>query len=204
VYPISFEAYYEAEGRNRLTTFFRSIVVLPWALVGVFWALAAGLLAIVAWFAILVTGRYPEGLYDFMVKEIRFMARVNAFGFLLTDRFPPFSGAPDDGYAVRLEAKPPKPEYSRVKVLLRLVLWIPVFLLAYVQGVIGGVCALIAWFAIVFTGRVPESIFNAIRSAVAYQARATAYILLLTEDYPPFEYDESLTSHAACSKAAPE
>ena len=92
---------------------------------------------------------------------------------------------------MRLDAAPPKPEYSRVKTGRRLILWIPVLLLAYVQGVIGGACALIAWFAIVFTGRVPESIFNAIRSAVAYEARATAYILLLTEDYPPFEYDEN-------------
>jgi Domain of unknown function (DUF4389) len=191
VYPISFEADYEAEGRNRLTTFFRFLVVIPWALAGLFWILAAGLLAVVSWFALLATGRYPQRLYDFNVKAVRFAARLYGLYYLLTDRFPPFGGNPDDAYPIRLEAEPPKAEYSRVKVLVRVIIAIPVLLLGYVQEVIGSVCALIAWFAIVFTGRMPEALFKAIRSAVAYQTRAAAYMLLLTEDFPPFDYDES-------------
>lgn len=191
MYPISFEADYEAGGRNRLTTLFRGFVVIPWAIVGLFWVLAAQLLAIAAWFAILVTGRYPRGMYDFNVRALRLMARVNGLYFLLTDRHPPFDGDPDDAYPIRLAAAPPKPEYSRLKVGLRLILCIPVVLLAYVHGVIGGVCAVVAWFAILFTGRLAEGLFRPIRAAVAYQTRAAAYLLLLTEDYPPFDYEDT-------------
>jgi hypothetical protein len=189
VYPISFEADYEAEGRNRLTTLFRGFVVIPWVIVGFFWVLAAQLLAIAAWFAILVTGRYPQGMYDFNVRALRLMARVNGLYFLLTDRYPSFDGDPDDSYPIRLSAAPPKPEYSRLKVGLRLIFCIPVVLLAYVHAVIGGACAVVGWLAIVFTGRLPEGLFRPIRAAVAYQTRAAAYLLLLTEDYPPFDYD---------------
>jgi hypothetical protein len=191
VYPIAFEADHEAEGRNRVTVLLRLIVILPWAVAGFFWVLGAGVLAIGAWLAIVVTGRHPRGIYEFNVRAVRFVARLYGFYYLLTDRLPPFDGSPDDAYPVRLEAAPPKEEYSRLKAGLRLVLAIPVLLLGYVQEVIGSVCAFIAWFAIVFTGRLPEGLHRAIRSAVAYQSRALAYMLLLTEDYPPFDHEAS-------------
>ena len=188
MYPIAFEADHEAEGRNRLTTFIRFLVVIPWQLVSIFWLLGAEVLALCAWFAIVFTGRYPHGMYDFNVRALRFVARVDGLAFLLTDRLPRFGGDPDDAYPIRLAADPPKPEYDRVKTGLRLILAIPVLLLGYVQGVILGACALVSWFEIVFTGRLPEGLFGPIRAAVAYQIRAGAYFLLLTEDYPPFGY----------------
>ena len=189
MYPIAFEADHEAEGRNQLTTFFRLIVVIPWQVVSLFWMLGAAVLAFCAWFAIVFTGRYPQGMYDFNVRALRFVARVDGLAFLLTDRLPPFGGDPDDAYPIRLAAAPPKPEYSRLKTGLRLIVGIPVFLLSYVQGVIGGACAVVAWFAILFTGRLPESLHRGIRGAVAYEIKAGAYLLLLTEDYPPFDYE---------------
>jgi hypothetical protein len=64
-------------------------------------------------------------------------------------------------------------------------------LLAIVQAIIVSVCALIAWFAILFTGKLPVGLFNPIRSGLAYLTRATGYFLLLTEDWPPFSYEES-------------
>jgi len=64
-------------------------------------------------------------------------------------------------------------------------------LLGIVQAIILSVCALIAWFAILFTGKLPEGLFNPIRSASAYLARAGGYFLLLTEDWPPFSYEET-------------
>jgi hypothetical protein len=128
-------------------------------------------------------------MYDFDVRALRLLARVNGLFYLLTDRLPSFDGDPDDDYPIRLFAQPPKAEYSRLKVAVRPVVAIPVILLAYVHGVIGGACATVGWFAILFTGRLPESLFRPIRAAVAYQTRAAAYLLLLTEDYPPFDYE---------------
>ena len=189
MYPIAFEADPEIEGRNRLTTLLRGIVVIPWAVVSLFWLLAAQILAVAAWFAILVTGRYPQGMYEFNVRALRMIARVNAFYYLLTDRFPSFGGDPDTAYPVRLEAAPPKQTYDRVRTGLRLIVGIPVILLAYVHAVIGSVCSFLGWFAIVFAGQLPEGLWRPIRSAVAFQARAIAYFLLLTEDYPPFDVE---------------
>ena len=64
-------------------------------------------------------------------------------------------------------------------------------LLAIVQSIILYVCAIIAWFAILFTGKLPEGLFNPMRSALAYLTRGIGYFLLLTEDYPPFSYEET-------------
>jgi Domain of unknown function (DUF4389) len=191
MYPISYALDYEGEDRNRLTTFFRYFVVIPWAIVAALWFIVAEIFAFIAWFAIVFTGRYPEGLYNFNAKALRLAARVNGFYVLATDEYPPFNGDPDDSYPVRVGIAEPKPEYSRMKTLFRLIVGIPVFLLSWVQGIIAGVISIIAWFAILFTGRFPEGMFEALRSALAYQTRATAYILLMTEDYPPFSYDEA-------------
>jgi Domain of unknown function (DUF4389) len=189
VYPIAFEADPEIERRNRLTTLLRGIVVIPWAVVSFFWLLGAQILAVAAWFAILITGRYPPAMYEFNARAVRMLARVNGFCYLLTDRFPSFDGDPDPAYPVRVETAPPKHGYDRVKTGLRLIIGIPVILLGYVQAVIGSVCSLLGWFAILFAGRFPEGLYRATRAAVAYQTRAVAYFLLLTEDYPPFDLE---------------
>jgi hypothetical protein len=191
MYPISYALDYEGEDRNRLTTFFRILVAIPWLIVASLWALVAEIFAFIAWFAIVFTKRYPEGLYNFNAKALRMISRANGFYYLATDDYPPFNGDPDDAYPVRVGVDEPKPEYSRLKTLFRLIVGIPVFLLSWVQGIIAGVISIIVWFAILFTGRFPEGMFEALRSALAYQARAGAYILLMTEDYPPFSYDEA-------------
>jgi hypothetical protein len=191
MYPISYALDYEGEDRNRLTTFFRYFVVIPWAIVAALWTIVAEIFAIFAWFAIVFTGRYPEGLYSFNARALRMFSRVHGFYLLATDEYPPFNGDPDDTYPLRVGVADPKPEYSRAKTFFRIILAIPVYLLSLVQGIIGTVIAIIAWFAILFTGRFPEGMYEPLRSALAYQARAASYFLLMTEDYPPFSYDEA-------------
>ena len=203
MYPIAYAADYEGEGRNRLTTFFRGIVVIPWAIVGAIFIFIAEIAAFLAWFALVFTGRYPEGLYNWNGKALRMVTRVNGLYYLLTDQYPPFNGDPDDSYPIRVGVAPPKPEYSRMKALFRIIVGIPVYLLALVQGIIAGVVGIIAWFSILFTGRLPDGLYNPLRSALAYQTRATAYFLLMTEDYPPFSYDEAVEQPALASAQAP-
>jgi hypothetical protein len=190
MYPISYEVDPALEGRNRLTTFFRYIVAIPWLIVAYVYGIVAEIAALIAWFAIVFTGKYPEGLYNFNAGYLRMISRVNAFEYLLTDEWPPFGGDEAPDYSVRIGVAPALGEYNRVKTLLRLIIGIPVMLLAIVQGVILAVCALIAWFAILFTGKLPDGLFNPMRSAGAYLTRTTAYFLLITEDYPPFSYEE--------------
>jgi hypothetical protein len=69
-------------------------------------------------------------------------------------------------------------------------------LLAIVQAIILYVVAIIAWFAILFTGKLGDGLFNPMRSAMAYLVRTTGYFLLITEDWPPFSYDEGGTAPA--------
>jgi hypothetical protein len=101
-YPVSFEVDYE-EQRNRLTTFFRLILAIPVAIVLWLYGIVALVAVVVAWFAIVITGRYPEGLYAFVAGYVRFLTRVTAYTALLCDPYPPFSGAPDASYPVRMD-----------------------------------------------------------------------------------------------------
>jgi hypothetical protein len=191
MYPVSYAADYAAEGRNRLTTFFRSIVAIPWLIVAYLYGIAASIVVVLAWFAMVFTGRYPEQLYDFNAGYLRMINRVNGFHYLLTDEYPPFGGEESPGYPIRIGVPPPLDRYSRAKALFRYIVGIPVMILALVQGLILGVVTLIAWFAILFTGKHPEGLFKPARSASAYLTRATAYFLLITEDWPPFSLEDA-------------
>ena len=91
--------------------------------------------------------------------------RVNGFHYLLTDEYPPFGGADAPDYPIRIGVPPPLDEYSRMKALFRLIVGIPVMILAWVQSLILLVVTVIAWFAILFTGKHPEGLFNPARSA---------------------------------------
>jgi hypothetical protein len=190
MYPISYQADAVLEGRNRLTSFFRYIVSIPWLIVAAIYGFVAQIAAVIAWFAIVFTGRYPEGIYNFNAGYLRMYSRVYSFEHLMNDEWPPFGGDEAPDYPVRIGVPPPLAQYDRLKTGFRFILAIPVILLAVVQGVILYVCAIIAWFAILFTGKLPEGLFNPMRSALAYTTRAGGYLLLITEDWPPFSYEE--------------
>jgi hypothetical protein len=197
MYPVSFDADPALEGRNRLTTFFRYIVAIPWLIVASIYGFVAEIAAVIAWFAIVFTGKYPQGIYDFNAGYLRMISRVNGFEYLLTDGWPPFGGDEAPDYPIRVGVPPALDEYDRLKTGLRLIIGIPVYLLAIVQAIILGVCSIIAWFVILFTGKLPDGLFNPMRSALAYLTRAAAYFLLITEDYPPFSYEEGGVAPAA-------
>lgn len=193
MYPVSFEADPVLDGRNRLTTFFRGIVAIPWQIVQYLYSIGAMFAVLIAWFAIAFTGRYPEGLYNFNAGFLRMSTRVNGFYYLLNDDYPPFGGEEAPEYSIRIGVPPPLDKYSRAKTIFRMIVGIPVYLLAIVQSVILFVCAIVAWFSILFTGKVSEGIFDPMRSANAYLARAGAYFMLMTEDWPPFSLEEGGT-----------
>ncbi|MEA2252374.1 MAG: hypothetical protein QOI62_1218 [Solirubrobacteraceae bacterium] len=184
-HPVTFEADY-AERRSRLTTFFRWILAIPHLIFMYVYALAAGVVAIVAWFALLFTGRWPRGMYDFVAGYLRYSTYVNGYLWLVTDEYPPFSGDPGASYPVRLDIAPPQERYSRLRVLFRIVLAIPVMIIVYAMQIVAQVGALLAWFAIVLLGRQPKGLQDMIVLGLSYQQRAYAYLMLITEDWPPF------------------
>ena len=201
MYPVSFEADYEPE-QSRLKTFFRYIIAIPWLLLQYGYGIVAGLFAFIAWFAILFTGRYPQGLYDFVAGYVRYSAQAGSFLYLLTDQLPPW-GLNEENYPIRVDIAPPKPKYSRLKVFFRFIIGIPVMLMALVHFIILGVCVTLGWFAALFTGKMPEGLFNPIRNATAYLTRANAYFNYLTEDWPPFGFDEEASRVAISQTETP-
>jgi hypothetical protein len=188
-YPVTFEADY-VERRNRLTAFIRLILAIPLMIWLYVYALVAYVAIVIAWFAIVITGRYPQGLYDFVAGFVRFVARFTAYTVLLCDPYPPFGGSPDPAYPVRMEFEPLE-HYSRLKTLLRIILAIPILILRYVMGLLLEIGAIAAWVVIVITGKMPRGLFDLMVLAASYTVRSDAYLVLLTETYPPFQDEQT-------------
>ncbi len=185
-HPVTFQADY-VEKRSRLTTFFRLILAIPHAIVLWAYGIIAAIAVIIAWFAIVLTARYPQGLYDLVAGYHRYYARFAGYANLLADPYPPFSGRVDPEYPVVLDIGPPMEKYSRLLTFFRLILLIPVWIIAYVLGIVAGVLVFLAWFVIVILGRMPEGLQRVIEYCYSYLLRAGVYASLLTEQFPPFD-----------------
>jgi hypothetical protein len=196
------------EELDRLTTFFRLIWAIPILIIlGLLTAtgnetvvtetgeqvrttgggIAAGL-----WLAtvlmLVFRQRYPRWWFDFARELTRFEARVGAYLALLTDRYP----STVDEQAVHLEIDYPDVEHdlNRWLPLVKWLLAIPHYIVVAILAVAGLVAVLIAWFAILFTGRYPQGLFTFVVGVVRWSLRVEGYALLLVTDrYPPFSLD---------------
>ncbi len=145
---------------------------------------AAGTAAVIAWFWIVFTGRHPEGLWNLAALYMRWRVRAVAYTTLLRDEFPPFGDA--DDYPAAFLASPPAGERDRVSVGFRLLLALPHILVVWVLGIGWVLTTIVAWFAILFTGRFPDALYAYGIGVLRWNTRVEAYLLLLTDDYPPF------------------
>ena len=185
-YPIHFDVEHR-DRYSRLTTFFRLILVIPHLFVVAVWAFLIEFVVVIAWFAILFTGRYPRGLFNFVVAFLSYSTRVSCYLYLLTDGFPPFGGGSSgDGYPVQVSVDWPE-RLSRLTTFFRLIIAIPAYLVMYVLQLLGRLLALFAWFVVVFTGRLPKGLFEVMELPQRYQTRTTGYLMLLTDAYPWFQ-----------------
>lgn len=185
-YPVTLEVDY-IDRRSRLTTFFRFLLAIPHYIVLLLYGIGALFVVIVAWFALLFTGRWPVALYEFMVGFLRFYARFNCYLYLTVDRFPPFNGNPDPAYPARLLVAPQLAGYSRLKVFLRVFYALIPAIIAGVMSYAIALVGFVSWLVIVITGRQPAGLQNAMVFLLAYTVRAYALMLLVTETWPPFE-----------------
>ncbi len=90
-YPVSLKVDYPAR-LSRLTTFFRIFMLVPHWIILFFLAIACGIVMFISWWAILFTGHYPRALFRFVTYCFRWETRLNGYSYLLTDRYPPFTG----------------------------------------------------------------------------------------------------------------
>lgn len=200
-HPVQFSVDYPDRGLNRATTFFRIIVAIPILVLlgtvagGSFTvdydgrtaaaAGAGGLLFLGPLLMILFRRKYPRWWFDWNLHLLRFMNRVGVYVALMEDRYP----ATDDEQAVRLDV--PHPEAGRdLNRWLPLVKWflaIPHYLVLIVLYLAAIVTVVIAWFAILFTGRYPKGLFRFVEGVFRWHNRVLWYAFLLATDrYPPF------------------
>jgi len=188
-YPVRFEMDF-VERRSRLTTFFRWILATPHLVFAVAYGIAFFIVYIIAWCALMLTARWPAPLYEFAGGFLRYITRLTAYVYLGVDSYPPFSGADDDSYPVRVQIGPPLERYSRVKVFFRPVYAIVATVIRYALSIVITVVTFLSWFAIVVTGRQPASLQDALNFAMSYTTRADALIFLIAETYPPLEQSD--------------
>jgi hypothetical protein len=183
MHPVGYDAAYEIE-RSRVTTFFRLILAIPWLIWVAIYGIGALVIAVIAWFALLFTKRYPEGMYRFVGGYLRTAARSASFVLLLSDRYPPFHGNPDPEYPVQVDIAPRQQEYSRAKTFFKYVLSFPQQLIVQGLAFVLQAAAFITWWRVLFTGKQSTTMHDALRASLAYTTRAQGFLLLLTEVHP--------------------
>ena len=201
-YPVQVDVQYPERPLNRLTTAFRVFAIIPIAIVlgsvsGETWswstsgttrtvvAGAGGTLFFGPLLMILFREKYPRWWFDWNLELTRFSSRVALYGALLDDRYP----STDEQQSLRLDMPYPDVprELNRWLPLVKWFLAIPHYIVLAVLGVAAFVCIVVAWFAILFTGRYPRGLFDFVVGVGRWGVRVSAYaFLLVTDRYPPF------------------
>ena len=203
-YPVRLEADYP-DSLSRLSTLFRIVLVLPliifvgiitsggffatdfagdrWAEDGAGITIGAfGSLVVAHWIAVFLRRRPVRWLFDVLVAILSFSVRAYTYILLLTDRYPPFEGE----WSVRYEVEYPQ-RLSRWRVAVWKTITVLPHLIVLAFVLIGVVVAvIIAWFAILFTGRYPRGLHSFVSGWLRWYGRAAAYWMSLTDEFPPF------------------
>ena len=146
--------------------------------------------AIISWFIILFTGKLPEGLANVQAMILRYGLRAGVYAGFLHEDYPPFDFTPvstDPGstpvvasYTTALENR------NRLTVGLRPLWSIPAMLYAMVIGLVGSIALFLSFFVVLFSGRWPAGLRDWVVASIQVSNRFNAYVLLLTDEYPPF------------------
>lgn len=184
MHPVQYDVDY-AEQRDRVTTFFRLILLIPHAIVAALWGAVVGLATIGQWFVILFTGARNEGIVSFQCSFLRYFANVASYQWVLHDHFPAFS-ADDPATPVKLTLAADTDPPNRLSNALRAIWAIPALVIGYLLNIAGQALTLLHWLVIVFTGKSPQAIFDFARRVQHYGLQTFAYGALLTDRYPSF------------------
>jgi hypothetical protein len=199
-YPVQFNVDYPDRSLNRLTTAFRIFVAIPILIVlgtvsgsSIAWSGesaaavsgAGGLLFLGPLLMILFRGKYPRWWFDWNLELQRFTNRVVVYLALMDDKYP----STDEQQAVHLEYAYPdvSRDLNRWLPLVKWLLVIPHFIVLVFLWIAGVIVVVLAWFAILFTGRYPLGMFRFVEGVLRWGQRVIAYaFLLVTDRYPPF------------------
>jgi hypothetical protein len=199
-YPVQFSVDYPDRDLNRLTTVFRLIVAIPILIVAGalgheeagtyghssgFAAGTAGVLTLAPLLMIVFRQKYPRWWYDWNLELLRFTNRIGVYLALMDDRYP----STDERQSVTLDFPYPDAKHglNRWLPLVKWLLAIPHYILLVFLGIAAVLAVIMAWFAILFTGRYPRGLFDFVLGVFRWANRVTAYaFVLVTDEYPPF------------------
>ena len=201
-YPVQFSVEYPDRDLDRLSTAFRIIAAIPILIVlGAIeggwgswgsggngeWVAAGGggTLVFPTLLMIVFRQKYPRWWYDWNLELLRFENRVGVYLGLLDDRYP----STDERQSVSLEFPYPdaKRDLNRWLPLVKWLLAIPHYVALIFLSLAAIVCVIIAWFAILFTGRYPRELFDFVVGVMRWGNRVAGYaFVLVTDQYPPF------------------
>jgi hypothetical protein len=198
-YPVQFAVDYPDRDLNRLTTFFRIIVIIPISIVlgmvsgetwsssnGQYWALGAGgLLFLGPLVMILFRLKYPRWWFDWNLELQRFTNRVGIYLALMDDTYP----STDEHQSVHLDYQYPNVpvELNRFLPLVKWLLAIPHYIVLLFLDIGAFFVVIAAWFVILFTGRYPRGMFDFVEGVLRWHNRVLGYaFVLITDRYPPF------------------
>lgn len=202
-YPVTFAVDYPDRKLSRLTSFFRLFMLIPILIVlgaiggfsasygdagestGTFAIAAAGLLTLPVLLMVLFRKKYPRWWFDWNLELQRFGSRVGAYALLMDDRYP----STDERQSVHLDYAYPDVAHDlgRGMPLVKWFLAIPHYVVLFFLGIGAVIAAVLAWFAILFTGRYPRGLFEYIEGVMRWHNRVIGYAFtLVTDRYPPF------------------
>ena len=172
--------------QGRLSVFLRYIFAIPQFIAVALVGIGAEIVTLIAWFAILFTGKYPAGMMNFATGYLRWSVRASGYLYLLTGTYPPFSLDADAAYPIRFSGEGQVDGRNRLTVFFRVFMLIPHIIVLYVLSAVAGVVLFISWLAALFTGSVPAGMHTFLAGVLRWMVRIQAYALLLTDEYPPF------------------
>lgn len=168
------------------------LLAIPHLIVAYALNIVSDVLAIVSWFAILFTGKLPEGIAGVQCMCLRYGTRAQTYAGFLYEPYPPFTfestGAdPGDLQVMRIDYTPQYEDRNRLTVFFRILMVIPHVIVLAVLGIGAFICIVIGFFAVLITGAWPEGLRSFILNVLRWSVRLQAYMYLLTDEYPPFE-----------------
>lgn len=171
------------ERLSRLLIFVKWLLAIPHFIVLYFFGILVYVVTVLAWFAILFTGRYPRGMWEFSLSYFHWQANVWAYLWLQRDEYPPFGTS--EAYPVEFELEYPE-RLSRLLIFVKWLLILPSAFIYIFVAMVALVAVILAWFAILFTGRYPRGLFDFVSGTLRWGHRLSLYTYLLTDCYPPF------------------
>jgi Domain of unknown function (DUF4389) len=188
-YPVQVDAQRQEE-YHRLLPLVKWLLAFPHYVVLIVLAIGVFFAKIYAFFAVIITGRYPEGVFKYVTGVFRWGWRVSSYVYLLNDRYPPFSLDDHPDYPAQLEIAYPADGVNRWRPLVHWLLIIPYAIVAGLLQSLAGIVAFIGVFVILFTKNLPEGMFKLILNPFRWQVRSGAYSLFMVTKYPPFSWED--------------